>query len=207
MNFIRFSDLCAQGRVQGQRVFIRADLNVPQDDAGQITEDTRIRASLACIRLALDAGAVEGGRDDVCALAAVTLPPALGSSGGSGSGSSGITTTTPSRPRRARAQRRDQRAAADRGVRPPAPVRRDRRHQPGRADRARAGAMEVVVSHNIEKAMKILKRKLIKEGLFKELKARKYYEKPSERRKRKEKESRKKQRKEQARLNKGPGLM
>ncbi len=57
MNFIRFSDLCAQGRVQGQRVFIRADLNVPQDDSGQITEDTRIRASLACIRLALDAGA------------------------------------------------------------------------------------------------------------------------------------------------------
>jgi phosphoglycerate kinase len=57
MNFLRFSDLCAQGRVQGQRVFIRADLNVPQDDAGQITEDTRIRASLACIRLALDAGA------------------------------------------------------------------------------------------------------------------------------------------------------
>jgi phosphoglycerate kinase len=57
MNFIRFSDLCAQGRVQGQRVFIRADLNVPQDEAGRITEDTRIRASLACIRLALDAGA------------------------------------------------------------------------------------------------------------------------------------------------------
>jgi len=74
-------------------------------------------------------------------------------------------------------------------------------------DRARAGAMEVVVSHNIEKAMKILKRKLIKEGLFKELKARKYYEKPSERRKRKEKESRKKQRKEEARLRKGPGLL
>ena len=77
----------------------------------------------------------------------------------------------------------------------------------GDGDRARAGAMEVVVSHNIEKAMKILKRKLIKEGLFKELKARKYYEKPSERRKRKEKESRKKQRKEEARLKKGPGLM
>ena len=74
-------------------------------------------------------------------------------------------------------------------------------------DRARAGAMEVVVSHNIEKAMKILKRKLIKEGIFKELKARKYYEKPSERRKRKEKESRKKQRKEEARLRKGPGLL
>lgn len=85
---------------------------------------------------------------------------------------------------------------------------RSREHRGAAADdRARAGAMEVVVSHNIEKAMKILKRKLIKEGLFKELKARKYYEKPSERRKRKEKESRKKQRKEEARLRKGPGLM
>ena len=57
MNFIRFADLCAQGRVKGQRVFIRADLNVPQDKAGQITEDTRIRASLPCIQMALDAGA------------------------------------------------------------------------------------------------------------------------------------------------------
>jgi phosphoglycerate kinase len=57
MNVIRFSDLCAQGRVAGQRVFIRADLNVPQDDAGRITEDTHIRASVPCIRMALDAGA------------------------------------------------------------------------------------------------------------------------------------------------------
>ncbi|MBA2962969.1 MULTISPECIES: phosphoglycerate kinase [Ramlibacter] len=57
MNVLRFSDLCAQGKVRGQRVFIRADLNVPQDDAGRITEDTRIRASVPCIRLALDAGA------------------------------------------------------------------------------------------------------------------------------------------------------
>jgi phosphoglycerate kinase len=57
MNVIRFSDLVAQGRVRGQRVFIRADLNVPQDDAGAITEDTRIRASVPCIRMALDAGA------------------------------------------------------------------------------------------------------------------------------------------------------
>ena len=57
MNILRFQDLIAQGRVKGQRVFIRADLNVPQDDSGRITEDTRIRASLPCIRMALDAGA------------------------------------------------------------------------------------------------------------------------------------------------------
>ncbi|MDM0121844.1 phosphoglycerate kinase [Variovorax arabinosiphilus] len=57
MNVIRFTDLCAQGKVAGQRVFIRADLNVPQDDAGRITEDTRVRASVPCIQAALDAGA------------------------------------------------------------------------------------------------------------------------------------------------------
>jgi len=57
MNVLRLSDLCAQGKAQGQRVFIRADLNVPQDDAGRITEDTRIRASIPCIQMALDAGA------------------------------------------------------------------------------------------------------------------------------------------------------
>jgi len=57
MKVLRFSDLVAAGKVAGQRVFIRADLNVPQDDAGRITEDTRIRASLPCIRMALDAGA------------------------------------------------------------------------------------------------------------------------------------------------------
>ena len=57
MNVIRFEDLVAQGRVSGQRVFIRADLNVPLDAHGAITEDTRIRASIPCIRMALDAGA------------------------------------------------------------------------------------------------------------------------------------------------------
>jgi phosphoglycerate kinase len=57
MKVLRFSDLVAAGKVTGRRVFIRADLNVPQDDAGRITEDTRIRASLPCIRMALDAGA------------------------------------------------------------------------------------------------------------------------------------------------------
>jgi phosphoglycerate kinase len=43
--------------VRGKRVFIRADLNVPQDDAGRITDDTRIRASLAGIQDALSRGA------------------------------------------------------------------------------------------------------------------------------------------------------
>ena len=57
MNVIRLSDLIAKGQVKGKRVFIRADLNVPQDDAGKITEDTRIRASIPCIQMALDAGA------------------------------------------------------------------------------------------------------------------------------------------------------
>jgi phosphoglycerate kinase len=57
MNVLRFTDLCAQGKVAAQRVFIRADLNVPQDDSGRITEDTRIRASVPCIELALNAGA------------------------------------------------------------------------------------------------------------------------------------------------------
>jgi phosphoglycerate kinase len=53
MDFLRLADV----NVQGQRVFIRADLNVPQDDAGRITDDTRIRASVPGIRDALTRGA------------------------------------------------------------------------------------------------------------------------------------------------------
>ena len=53
MRFKRMADLDLRGR----RVFIRADLNVPQDEAGAITDDTRIRASLPGMRLALDKGA------------------------------------------------------------------------------------------------------------------------------------------------------
>jgi phosphoglycerate kinase len=56
-NFTRLQDLIDSHALQGKRVFIRADLNVPQDDAGNITEDTRIRASVPAIRAALDAGA------------------------------------------------------------------------------------------------------------------------------------------------------
>ena len=57
MNIFRLEDLVAQGKVANQRVFIRADLNVPQDDAGNITEDTRVRASVPAIEMALKAGA------------------------------------------------------------------------------------------------------------------------------------------------------
>ena len=53
MRFKRMEDLDLAGR----RVFIRADLNVPQDDAGAITDDTRIRASVPGIRAALAKGA------------------------------------------------------------------------------------------------------------------------------------------------------
>jgi phosphoglycerate kinase len=54
---LRFADVIASGFANQKRVFIRADLNVPQDDAGKITEDTRIRASVPCIQMALQAGA------------------------------------------------------------------------------------------------------------------------------------------------------
>ena len=53
MTFKRLSDV----EVRGKRVFIRADLNVPQDDSGAITDDTRIRASVPAIRDALARGA------------------------------------------------------------------------------------------------------------------------------------------------------
>jgi phosphoglycerate kinase len=53
MTILRMTDL----DLRGKRVFIRADLNVPQDAAGTITDDTRIRASVPAIRHALNAGA------------------------------------------------------------------------------------------------------------------------------------------------------
>jgi phosphoglycerate kinase len=53
VKFKRLADI----DVRGKRVFIRADFNVPQDDAGNITDDMRIRASLPAIKDALARGA------------------------------------------------------------------------------------------------------------------------------------------------------
>ncbi len=53
MNVLRMADL----DLAGQRVLIRSDLNVPQDDAGTITDDTRIRASAPAVLLAIEKGA------------------------------------------------------------------------------------------------------------------------------------------------------
>lgn len=58
--------------------------------------------------------------------------------------------------------------------------------------------MEItVVDGNVEKAIKVLKRKLQQEGLFREMKQRKFYEKPSVKKKRKEKEAQRRLRKKQ----------
>ena len=53
----RLHDLAQAGLLKGKRVLIRSDLNVPQDEAGNITEDTRIRASIPAIEICLEAGA------------------------------------------------------------------------------------------------------------------------------------------------------
>jgi phosphoglycerate kinase len=53
----RLHDLAQAGLLKGKRVLIRSDLNVPQDEASNITEDTRIRASIPAIEICLQAGA------------------------------------------------------------------------------------------------------------------------------------------------------
>lgn len=73
-------------------------------------------------------------------------------------------------------------------------------------DKSNLGPMEVVVEHSVDKALRVLKRKLIREGILKELKLRRYFEKPCERRKRKDKESYKKRRKEEHRAKKSLGM-
>ena len=61
--------------------------------------------------------------------------------------------------------------------------------------------MEIKVKENdIERALKTLKRELLKEGLFKEIKQRGYYLKPSEKEKRKQREARKRKAKNRRRI-------
>src|SRR5262245_56662471 len=57
MHVLTLAALAQQGALAGRRVFIRSDLNVPLDDQGRITEDTRIRASVPAIEMALAGGA------------------------------------------------------------------------------------------------------------------------------------------------------
>jgi small subunit ribosomal protein S21 len=56
--------------------------------------------------------------------------------------------------------------------------------------------LEVEVRDSVDKALKILKQKMSKEGILQEIKRRRYYEKPSVKRKRKMREARKRRRRE-----------
>ena len=56
-----------------------------------------------------------------------------------------------------------------------------------------------VFNNNVEKAIRVLKKKMLKEGIIKELKQRRYYEKPSEMKLRKQKENIRRWRKAQRR--------
>ena len=61
--------------------------------------------------------------------------------------------------------------------------------------------MEIkVIDGNVAKAMKIMKRKLQQEGLFREMKKRRFHEKPSDKRNRKQKEALRRERKRLSKL-------
>jgi small subunit ribosomal protein S21 len=57
-----------------------------------------------------------------------------------------------------------------------------------------------VVDNQIEAALKALKKQMLKDGLFQEMKRHAYYEKPSIKRKRKQAQARKKRRKAMRRM-------
>lgn len=59
--------------------------------------------------------------------------------------------------------------------------------------------IEVEVRDSVEKALKILKQKMAKEGVLQEVKRRRFYEKPGAKRKRKQREARKRMRRENKR--------
>ena len=57
-------------------------------------------------------------------------------------------------------------------------------------ERPKEGGLEVIVrDNNLEKALRIFKRKVQKSGLLKEIKMRSFYEKPAEKKQRKKKEA------------------
>jgi small subunit ribosomal protein S21 len=62
-----------------------------------------------------------------------------------------------------------------------------------------AGSTIQVVDNQIDKALKVLKKQMQRDGLFSEMKRRASYEKPSEKRKRKQARARKRERKARAR--------
>lgn len=49
--------LAKSGQLKGKRVFIRSDLNAPHNEAGEITNETRLVASVPAIKMALEGGA------------------------------------------------------------------------------------------------------------------------------------------------------
>lgn len=57
MQVTTLKELAASGALKGKRVLIRSDLNAPRDEAGHITNEARLVASVPAIRMALDAGA------------------------------------------------------------------------------------------------------------------------------------------------------
>ncbi|MEE9435833.1 MAG: 30S ribosomal protein S21 [Candidatus Adiutricales bacterium] len=62
--------------------------------------------------------------------------------------------------------------------------------------------IEIIVKDNdVDQALKVLKRKIARDGILKQLKTKRAYEKPSEKRKRKERESLRRIRKAMARRN------
>lgn len=57
MQVTTLKELAASGALKGKRVLIRSDLNASRDEAGHITNEARLVASVPAIRMALDAGA------------------------------------------------------------------------------------------------------------------------------------------------------
>ena len=57
MQVLTLEALAKAGKLNGRRVLIRSDLNVPRDEEGGITNEARLVASVPAVRLALDSGA------------------------------------------------------------------------------------------------------------------------------------------------------